>query len=90
MPVRFDGARTSGAASGGTAAVVLGSGPEQAPSGPGSAERDLRGGSRRDGRTGAASSAGQPKRDASEVARSPPAACQPTMASTRLVASAEP
>ena len=40
--------------------------------------------------TGVASSAGQPYRDASAVARSPPARCQPTIASTRLFASASP
>src|SRR6478735_7991847 len=40
--------------------------------------------------TGVASSAGQPYRDASAVARSPPARCQPTIASTRLLASASP
>ena len=38
--------------------------------------------------TGATSNAGQPKRDASNVARSPPALDQPTMASTWLFSSA--
>ena len=40
--------------------------------------------------TGAASSAGHPKREASSVARSPPAALHPTMASTRLLTSDVP
>src|SRR5271166_4158040 len=40
--------------------------------------------------TAVASKAGQPYRDANAVARSPPARCQPTTASTRLFVNASP
>ena len=79
IPVRLDGARTSAAFSGGR-------GPSDwvPPAGFGVEV----GGSPVTCGTATVSSAGHPKRDASAVAKSPPAPDQPTMASTWLSTSA--
>ena len=85
IPVRLDGARTSGTASGGTPGGLVTGVPDDGGAGGGA-------GARGTGvvTTGVASSAGQPNLEANAVARSPPAACQPTIASTLLVTSAGP